>query len=161
MTIDEETACYGKLDQLLIDERAAVAHAEKDRLEEIHQLKESLVANLQRYERKRASLVDRLADTYGQVELPITATRLASLIGSPENAALLNRTDRLRSVVEAARKKNRQNQLLIRQSLDLVNSALKLLTQHIVSNSTYQKAGQFDSFPGYRSGCGRILRGTV
>jgi flagellar biosynthesis/type III secretory pathway chaperone len=73
----------------------------------------------------------------------------------------MERADQLRSIIGVVKNKNRQNQWLIHQHLGLISSSLKLLTHHIASNAIYQKAGKFESFPGYRSGCGRIIRGTA
>ena len=160
-TIKAETACYGELYDLLADEKKAISHSSKGRLNEINNLKESMIVKLQQYEKTRTALVDQLAGAHGQKDMQISVRQLAFLIGSPSGDILLKRADHLRSIIIVVQQKNRQNQLLIRQSLDLVNSALNLLAQHIVSNSTYQKAGKFDSFPGYRSGCGRIIQGTV
>jgi flagellar biosynthesis/type III secretory pathway chaperone len=160
-TIDEETVCYEALNQLLSDEKAAISFSKKERLEEISGVKESLVLKLRQYEKSRRPLVDRLAGVLGHKNLPVTVSQLASLIDAPNGEALMVRADRLRSIIDVVKKKNQQNQVLIQQHLDLIGSSLKLLTQHMVGNSVYQKAGTFESFPGYRSGGGRILRGTV
>jgi flagellar biosynthesis/type III secretory pathway chaperone len=160
-TIDQEIKCYMALDHLLSDEKRAISLSKKDRLDKIQISKEDLVLKLQQHEKKRISLVDRLAGAYGQKELPITVRQLALRINAPEGERLLDKADRLRSIISAVKEKNKKNQLLLHQALDLINGSLSLLTQHMVSNSVYQKAGTFKSFPGYGSGGGRIIRGSV
>lgn len=158
--LDDETACYGGLEKVLVDEKDSISLLEKERFEKIQSLKEGLVQKLQQYEKRRKGLVDRLAGAHGQKDSTMTVRQLASLLSSPEKKALMARADQLRSIIGVVQKKNRQNQLLIHQYLDLIKNSLKLLTHQVGNTAIYQKAGTFESFAGYRSGGGRIIRGA-
>ena len=160
-TLDHETACYGELEKVLTDEKEAISLSKKEGFERLQSIKEALVQKLQRYEKKREPLVDQLADAHGQKDRSLTVGQLASLISSPDDIALINRANRLRSIIAVVKEKNKQNQLLINQYLDLIKTSLKLLTHHLGNNSVYQKAGTFEPFSGYRSGGGRIISGAV
>jgi flagellar biosynthesis/type III secretory pathway chaperone len=149
------------MEQLLDDEQEAINLSAKDRFDRLQQEKEALVTNLQTLEDKRKRLVDRLNAGRSTGNRPHTVSQLAKTAQAPYNRQLLACTKRLRPLIEAVQKKNTRNQKLINQSLDLINSALRLLSDLIDGSPVYQKPGLHQPTLGFRPGGGRFVRGSV
>ncbi|MDX2454181.1 flagellar protein FlgN [Desulfosarcina sp.] len=159
--LDEEAACYRDMKSVLSDEEASISLARKERFDRVQLEKESLLVKIQQYEKMRVSLVDQLADAY-QVDEPIvTVSKLARYLSAPYYEKLLFRANRLRSRIVEVQLKNKHNQQLIRQYLELIKGALKLLNRLIYDNSVYQKPGTRHPAMGYRGSGGRIFCKTV
>ncbi|BBO66786.1 hypothetical protein DSCA_07160 [Desulfosarcina alkanivorans] len=159
--LDEETSCYREMENLLADEEESISFSRKDRFDTVQLKKDALLFKLQQFEQKRKPMIDRLADGYGTGGQPLTISRLARYVAPPYDERLLERADRLRSVIGAVQEKNRRNQLLINHYLDLIKGSLNLLTRHLEDNPVYQKPGTRQPSAGYPCGGGRLICGTV
>lgn len=156
--LDEETACYAEMDNLLTDENASISLSGRERFDHIQSLKEGLLEKLCQHEKERKRLVWGLAGAGGQESSSLTVRQLASLLPPPEGTLLMSRAEQLRSIIGAVQKKNRRSQALMRQYRDLIENSLTLLNHHTGNNAIYQKTGAVASFSGYGSGGGRIIR---
>ncbi|MCB2147982.1 MAG: flagellar protein FlgN [Deltaproteobacteria bacterium] len=159
--LDEETACYQSMQNVLIDEETSISLSRKEPFDRVQYEKESLVVKLQQLEEKRKTLVDQLSGAYATDGESMTVTQLAGSVKPPTSEKLMSRASRLRSIIEDVREKNRRNQLLINQNLDLVKGSLKLLTNLIIDSPVYQKPGTHQSSVGYQAPGGRFICGTV
>jgi len=159
--LDEEAACYQEMQRVLTDEEASMSFTRKEPFEQVQNEKELLVAKLQRLEESRKMLIGQLSEAYLTNGKSITISQLANLVEPPTRQHLLDRAGRLRSIIGDVNEKNRHNQLMINQYLDLINGSLKLLTNLIEDSSIYQKPGTHQTSVGYHAGGGRIICGTV
>lgn len=159
--LDQEAACYQGMQRVLTDEEASMSFAGKERFDQVQYEKGLLVAKLQGLEEKRMILVGRLSAAHRTDGSAMTISQLAQVINLPTRQQLLDRASRLRSIIGDVQEKNRRNQLMINQYLDLINGSLKLLTHLIEDRSVYQKPGTHQPSGGYPTGGGRFICGAV
>ena len=159
--LDDETACYQDMQRILVDEETSISLSSKEPFDQVQNEKEFLVAKLQRLEESRKMLISRLSEAYLTNGKSITISQLANFVEQPIRRRLLDRASRLRSIIGHVHKKNRHNQMMINQYLDLIKGSLKLLTNLIEDNSIYQKPGTHQTSVGYHAGSGRFICGTV
>ena len=159
--LDEEAACYRGMQRVLTDEETSISFSRKERFDQVQYQKELLVAKLQRLEEKRKMLVGRLSEAYQTDGSAMTISQLAHVVKPPTRQQLLDRASRLRSLIGDVHEKNRRNQLMINQYLDLINGSLKLLTNLIEDSSVYRKPGTHQTSVGCQTGGGRFICGSV
>lgn len=159
--LDEETSGYRDMQKVLADEEASISFSRKERFDEVQLEKEALLLKLQQFEEKRKPVVDGLSEDYVSDGKPLTVSQLAKYVKPPYGEKLLGRAYSLRSVVVDVQEKNRRNQLLINQYLDLTKESLNLLTDLIEDNPVYPKPGIRQPAAGYHWGGGRVIRGSV
>ena len=159
--LDEEAACYQEMQRVLTDEETSISFTRRQRFDQVQCEKELLVAKLQRHEEKRTILVGRLSEAYRTDGKAMTISQLAQVVEPPTRQRLLGRAGRLRSIIGDVREKNRRNQRMINQYLDLIKGSLKLLTHLIEDSSVYQKPGTHQPSVGYHAGGGRFICGSV
>lgn len=163
--LDDEARCYRDMKSVLADEKASLSLKRNERFDQVQLQKEALVVELQRHEKKRKALVDRLAGAYpldrSNPTANLTVSNLARYLPAPHKANLLSRVDCLKSSMLEVQAINKENQQSIRHYLDLNGGALKLLTGLMDDDSVYQKPGIDHSALGYGSGGGRIICGTA
>jgi flagellar biosynthesis/type III secretory pathway chaperone len=159
--LDDETACYRDMRRVLDDEDALISLSRRDPFDQVQCEKESLVVKLRQFEKKRSLLVDQLSDACGSDGNAMTVSHLARCVHPPYDEKLVARAHRLRSIIGDVHEKNRRNQLLINQCLDLIRGASRLLTHLQEDNSVYPKPGTHAPAVGYRRSGGRFIRGTV
>jgi flagellar biosynthesis/type III secretory pathway chaperone len=159
--LDEETACYQGMQKVLADEESSISLSRKEPFGRVQYEKELLVGKLQQLEEKRKTLVGHLSETYATDGKSMTVRQLAGFVKPPASEQLMSRASRLRSVIDDVREKNKRNQLLISQNLNLIKGSLKLLTDLIEDSSVYQKPGSRQSAVGYQAAGGRFICGTV
>ena len=159
--LEKETDCYRRMQTVLADEERAIGLTGRDRFERVQLEKEALVARIGKLEGLRRRLVDQLAPCGMDSERPITVSELAGMLGPSDNQKLLDSSKHLRLLIRDVQARNRRNQLLIDQYLNLVKGSLRLLTDLIDSSPTYQKPGARQPLAGRRPGAGRFIRGNV
>lgn len=159
--LDEETACYRDMQRVLIEEHASISLTGKQRFDSVQHAKESLVVKLQQLEEQRKTLVRQLSADYATDGRSMTVTQLAQWVQSPVREELLVRASRLRAIIGDVRDKNRHNQRMINQYLDLINGSLNLLARLFEDSSVYQKPGTQQSAGGYPNGGGRLICWTA
>ena len=159
--LDEEAACYREMQRILVDEETSISLSRKEPFDQIQNEKEFLVVKLQRLEESRKILIGQLSEAYLTNGKSITISQLANFVEQPIRRRLVDRASCLRSIIGDVTEKNRHNQLMINQHLDLIKGSLKLLTSLIEDSSIYQKPGTHQTSVGYHAGGGRIICGTV
>jgi flagellar biosynthesis/type III secretory pathway chaperone len=159
--LDEEATCYRDMQRVLTEEQASISFSRKERFDQVQYEKESLVVKLQQLEEKRKTLVGQLSEAYATDGRSMTVSQLAHFVEPPTGEKLLARAGCLRLIIGDVHDKNRRNQLMINQYLDLIKGSLKLLTSLIEDNSVYQKPGTHQSAVGYQNGGGRFICGTA
>jgi flagellar biosynthesis/type III secretory pathway chaperone len=159
--LDEETACYQKMEKILSDEEESISFSKNARFDEVQSEKNALLLKFQQFEEKRKPIVDALSEKYAADGKPLTISQLAKLVKPPYGEKLLGRANRLRSIIGNVQEKNSRNQLLIHQYLDLTKESLKLLTHLMEDDSVYQRPGIRHAAAGYHCGGGRLIRGSV
>jgi flagellar biosynthesis/type III secretory pathway chaperone len=160
-TLETETDCYRQMNQLLDDEQASITLSANSQFDRLQQEKEALVIKLQALEDNRRHLVDGFNAASSPDGQPRTVSQLAQGIEPPYDHQLLTSAKRLRSLIEAVQRKNRRNQKLINENLDLIKGALKLLSDLIDGSPVYQRPGVHHATVGFKPGGGRFVRGTV
>ena len=161
VVLDKETACYRTMRNVLDDEQASISLSTKQRFDNVQHEKESVVVELQRLEKKRKRIVEGLCATLCTDARPKTVSQLAQYVKSPQNEQLLACAHRLRSIIGDVQEKNRRNQMLINQHLDLVNGSLKLLSDLIDGSPVYLKPGTHQAANNFHKGGGRFIRGSA
>lgn len=163
--MDDEAKCYQEMKSVLADEQASLSLERNERFDQIQLQKEALMAELQRHEKKRKGLVDRLAEAYlpdgSNPTVILTISNLARHLPASDKADLLSRADRLRSCMLEVQSINKNNQQLIRHYRDLAGSALKLLAGLMDDDPVYQKPGSAYPGLGYGRNGGRIISGAA
>ena len=159
--LDEEAACYRDMQRVLDDEEASISLSKKERFDQIQYEKESLVVELQKLEAKRKTQVSQLSEVHGTDGQSMTVSQLAQFVKPPTRERMLARASVLRSLIGDVQDKNRRNQQMIKQFLDLIKGSLKLLTHLIEDSSVYQKPGTHQPSAGYQNGGARFICGTV
>ena len=154
--LDEETICYRDMEKVLAAEEQSISFSTKERFDEVQLEKDALLLKLQHFEEKRKPMVERLSDELGTGGKSLTVSQLAQHVTPPYAEKLLSRANRLRSVIGNVQEKNRRNQLLINQYLDLTKESLTLLTNLIEDQSVYQNPGIRHAAVGYHCGGGTI-----
>ena len=106
-------------------------------------------------------LIGQLSEAYLTNGKSMTISQLAHFVEQPIRRRLLDRASCLRSIIGDVHEKNRHNQLMINQCLDLIKGSLKLLTNLIEDRSVYLKPGTNQLSVGYPTGGGRFICGSV
>jgi flagellar biosynthesis/type III secretory pathway chaperone len=159
--LDEEAACYREMRRILVDEETSISLSRKERFDQVQYEKEFLVVKLQQFEEKRNQLVVQLSSAYATDGKSMTVSQLAEVVKPPYREKLLSRASHLRSIIGDVYEKNKRNQLMINQYLDLIKGSLRLLTNLMEDSSVYQKPGTHQSAVGYQIRGGRFICGTV
>ena len=159
--LDAETACYREMQRVLTEEQTSISFSSNERFDDVQSEKESLVVDLKKLEEKRKTLVGQLSAGYATEGQSMTISQLAHFVEPPIRSKLLARAGVLRSIIGDVQAKNRHNQRMINQSLDLIKGSLKLLTRLMEDSAVYQKPGTHKSAVGYQIGGGRLIRGTA
>jgi len=159
--LDQEAASYRDMQRVLVDEENSISFSKKEPFDQVQDAKERLVVKLQRLEEKRNMLVGRLSETYQTDGTSMTISHLAHRVEPPTRQHLLDRANRLRSIIADVHEKNKHNQMMINHFLDLIKGSLKLLTHLFEDSPVYQKPGTHQLSPGFHAGGGRFICGNV
>ena len=159
--LEREIDCYGQMQTVLTDEEQAIGLTGRSRFDRVQQEKETLVARIGGLERLRRQIVDRLAAALPGLDRSVSVSQLAGRLDPPDDRRLLVQAERLRALIKDVQVHNRRNQRLIDQYLRLVKGSLRLLTNLMDSEPTYQKPGARQPLAGCRPGAGRFIRGSV
>lgn len=159
--LDQETECYGEMKVVLQDEAQAIPLSNRQGLDRARLQKETVVARIQRLERKREALVQQLATTCRIDASTVNVSELAACLPDPYDQKLRTCADGLRSLIEDVRLKNGANRKLLHYYMKWVNNALNLLTDVFDERPVYQQPGNRLANSGYRSSSGRIIRGSI
>lgn len=159
--LEEEAVCYEKMNILLEEEEKSISLSTKVCFDQVQCQKELLVTQLQGLEEKRIQLIGRLAGVLDIPGQPKTVSQLAQCVEPPHKDHLLACAHRLRSLIAHVQQKNSYNQLRIKHYLGLIKGSLKLLSELMDGSPVYRKPGTQQPALGFKTGGGRIIRGSV
>ena len=101
-----------------------------------------LAANAGALERARVKLVTELSRELGETASDLTLKRLIDRIEGPQSRQLGEMRDTLISMHEKIQEANRQNALLIKQSMKYVDKTLQILTGDGLETGVYAQSGK-------------------
>lgn len=159
--LDEETTAYLEMEQVLKDEGDSIFFSKKEQFDHVQERKDELVFRLHQLEETRKPLVEELSMTYGLANQKSTVRQLAKRFEPASGEQLTRCADRLRATLLRVQEKNSRNQKLIHHQLDLVRGSIKILTHITEDRAVYHNNGVPKPSTGYRSGGGRVIRGSM
>lgn len=154
--LDGEVAAYERLLQLQqAEQRLCVAQALAPFLENL-QAKECQANTISALERQRTNTVAVLASILGAAASDLSLQQLSDRLEAPYARRFLDYRTRLRTVLVDLQRVNRDNEILLRDSLAFIEGALTFFAQLIPDNLTYRPSGGFSP-----CGQGRLISGRI
>lgn len=151
-----EIEAYEKLLELQHTEKQlAVAHALEPFLANLH-AKHHQASVIARLEQRRHNLLSRLTPVLPLPACDVTLEQLSNCVAPPYAATFSHYRTRLQTIVADLQRVNRENNLLLRDSLVFIEGALTFFAQLTADTLTYRQSGDFK--PHLQ---GRLLSGRV
>ena len=143
--IRQELWEYEQLLASLEQEQDMLVHHETDKLQEVTSGQHRLVEQAKTLERARLRVVERLSDLLGEDPSDLTLKRLIVRVGGAQGEQLRQMRDALVGAHERIRKANRNNALLIRQSMKYVDRTLHILSGDDLPAGVYAGSGKLET----------------
>ena len=154
--LGSEVAAYERLLQLQqAEQRLCVAQALEPFLENLH-ARECQANTITALERRRANAVAALAPSLGAAASDLSLQQLSDRLKAPYAERFRDHRTRLKTVVVDLQRVNRDNEILLRDSLAFIEAALTFFARLIPDNLTYRASGEFSP-----SSQGRLLSGRI
>ncbi|MGB5984290.1 MAG: flagellar protein FlgN [Desulfobacterales bacterium] len=141
----------------LAAEREAVIGGEREQLERQVARKERLVQQIQEAETRRRRQVEAVCASLDISDSTLTLEQLADLAPPAWSQRLRTCRDELQRQLGRVRQANEANQVLVAQSLSLVQGSLQMLGEISPNKGTYGAGGKVT----HPSQAGRLLKGAV
>lgn len=129
------------LDSMKIEQRALVTQ-DVPEIEKAIVLQRDLAINAGALERARQKLVGEISRELGETASDLTLKHLISRIDGPHSQRLGEMRETLLSMYEKMQTANRQNNLLIKQSMKYVDRSLQILTGDGPETGVYAQSGK-------------------
>jgi flagellar biosynthesis/type III secretory pathway chaperone len=129
------------LDSMEIEQRALVTQ-DVPEIEKAIELQRDLAINAGALERARTKLVGEISRELGETASDLTLMRLISRIEGPHSQRLGEMRETLLSMHEKIQTANKQNSLLIKQSMKYVDKSLQILTGDGPATGVYAQTGK-------------------
>ena len=155
--LTQEIDVYETLLSTLQEEKAAVVHSHIEELNECTKKKENCVLKLRILDEQRAMVWDSLSGDVEPGDRPATLAHLASVAEEPHKSRLEACLSDLRALTGAISDINRSNESLLRHSMAMVKSSIRMLNHAIAEPPVYGSTGAF----GMCRHSGAFLSGTV
>lgn len=119
---------YGKLAVLSKEKKQVIINADVPALEKIVDKEQDVASTIQNLDNRRRKVMHDMAVVLNKPEDDFTLTTIIDMLGSQpkERERLQNVKDQLKTTLEEVRKINEQNQILLKQALDMVEFDLTL-----------------------------------
>lgn len=141
----QEIVLHASLLEEAEQKRSAVIKGDLPELEAILQREQALIAHVAEAEARRQELVEQaraaLHITEEPLKMSVLTTYLAKALGDTAIKPLRQAGDGLKKILEQLRYRNRQNEELLKASIEHVNSFLKMVSQ-TSGTQTYDRKGQ-------------------
>lgn len=126
--LENENAEYDKLVQLSEDKKQAIIKAEVPKLERIVDVEQDISSRIQNLDNHRRKVMHDMATVLNKPEEGFTLASIIEILQSQpeEQRRLQNVKKQLKTTLEQVQKVNEQNQILLKQALDLVEFDLTL-----------------------------------
>lgn len=128
-TMNSEQTLYQQLSEMALEKKEIIIHGQVDLLDAISVKEQGVADNLKQLEKRRHNLLISIADVTGLNKDDVTVTKIIEkLSGRPEDQqALTSARDSLVEIASKMQFLNDQNQILLQQSLELVDFDLTLM----------------------------------
>ncbi len=126
--LEEETACYDRLYEFAQKKRDHVINRELEQLERLTSDEQDISSRLKNLEKKRLRLLDELLSESAESTESATVTKVIATLaeGSEERRSLENARDELVASATRMQFLNQQNEVLLKQALEMVEFDLTL-----------------------------------
>ena len=126
--LTSENEEYGKLAVLSKEKKQVIINADVPALEKIVDKEQDVASTIQNLDNRRRKVMHDMAVVLNKPEDDFTLTTIIDMLGSQpkERERLQNVKDQLKTTLEEVRKINEQNQILLKQALDMVEFDLTL-----------------------------------
>ena len=142
--IQQEIDLFTELLETLEEEQRALVTHEVDRVESLTLKKHELAEQSGKLEAVRTAIVERLASSLEEDAESLTLRKLVDHLRGPEAGRLREMRETLISVHERIRRANRQNSVLIRQSMKYIDKSLQILSGGEGPTGVYQQTGKIE-----------------
>lgn len=143
----KEVRVFERLLETLAAEQEALVRQEVEAVETIVAEQKMLTETTGHLEKARIRVVARLAGAVGEDPAALTLKRLMERVAAPQAEQLAQVREALLEVQEKVRGTNRQNALLIKQSLKYVDKSLQILAGGEGPAGTYRPSGKIETRP--------------
>lgn len=122
--------------------RTAIIEGDIVGMENILERENALIMGVESAEVTRSTLMEELAADLKVTKRPLTVSMLLErLPRSPDTLSLAQAKDKLKSVLEKLRFRSRQNEELLKASIEHVKGFLKMISEASTVNKTYNHKG--------------------
>ena len=143
--LEKETATFRLLLASLEAEQQALVQNDTQGLEETVETQKALTQRAATQERDRVNIVRQIAAMVGEGSQVLTIVRLIDLLDAPFADRLRNQRETLVSLQDNLRQTNRQNSLLLKQSMRYVDKTLQVIAGATASGNLYGGSGKTES----------------
>lgn len=126
--LESENEQYQKLAGLSKEKKQVIIKADVPSLEKIVDLEQDVASTIQNLDNRRKKVMHDMSVVLNKPEEDFTVNTVIEMLGSQpeEQKRLENVKNQLKSTLDEVRKINEQNQILLRQALDMVEFDLTL-----------------------------------
>lgn len=126
--LEGENEQYQKLVQLSKEKKQVIIKADVPSLEKIVDLEQDVASTIQNLDKRRRKVMQDMSVVLNKPEADFTVNTVIEMLGSQpeEQKRLENVKKQLKATLEEVRKINEQNQILLKQALDMVEFDLTL-----------------------------------
>ena len=143
--LEKETATFRLLLASLEAERQALVENDTQALEETVETQKALTQRSVNQEHDRINIVRQIAVMIGEDLATLNLVRLIELLDAPFAERLRDQREVLLSLQEDLRKTNRQNSLLLKQSMKYVDKTLQVLAGASAVGNLYERSGRAET----------------
>ncbi len=153
--LDQETAAYLKMADVLGEEKAAAVASNLADLHTARSKKEQLVTVISQLERHRLNTVQTIHREWFNAQGPVAFSNLVQRLDPPAAHRLRQCRETLLTALGRVKDLNAENASLLSHSISWVGGAMRLLNHLFNPQTVYQRSGRFA-----RGGhTGRVLNG--
>lgn len=154
--LNQEAALYGKMAELLQDEKAAAIATRLEGLHAARTEKERLIAGIGQLERRRLELATAINRDWFDAQGPVALKDLIRRLDPDAAGRLWRCREHLLATIARVSDMNTENASLLAHSRKWVTGAMRLLDHLFNPQAVYQRSGRFS-----RQGrTGSVLNGT-
>jgi len=140
--MNQEVGCFTKLLDLLMGEQKSLIDNDIDSLQTVLQEQDNLLAQISGLEKKRLEVSTAISQKLKVEKGELTIGRLTRLVKGCQGVELEKLGNTLLELQRRIETANRNNKLLIKQSMRYVDRCLNILTGEAESSKTYAKTGR-------------------
>ena len=142
--VQKEVGALQRLLEFLEQVQQVLVQHDVERLGELVIEQQALVDETARLERQRAEVVDQLAPSLQDEAKSLTLKKLIDRLQGPHSDRLSEMRQTLIELHDRIQKANRNNGLLIKQSMKYVDKSLQILTGGANGGGVYVRSGKLE-----------------